>query len=167
MSSFTVQEHRVRKRNRYLHKNVTLKSVIYVRRRRTSSLRRRRTSSSQRRHDVVVRRRHDVVVRRRQDVVRRRRDDDVRLLLSKQVDTWNIVYQLVHRITTTCKKHRQIFTQECNTRTSYTTSYSCTTYVSYIRTSSSRRRDDVVTSSSYVVVAMSYDDDVTTMYGSC
>ena len=73
---------------------------------------------------VVVRRRHDDAVtmsssRRRHDVVRRRPDDDVRVLLSKQVDAWNIVYQLVHRITAACKKVSQIFTQECNTKTSY------------------------------------------------
>ena len=86
-------QQRVRRTDRYMHKNVALKPVIYV----------------------VVRRPHDVVVRRRHDVVRWRRDDDVRVLLSKQVDTWNIVYELVHRITTACRKDRQIFTQECNT----------------------------------------------------
>ena len=30
-----------------------------------------------------------------------------------------VVYELVHRITTACKKDRQIFTQEGNTKTSY------------------------------------------------
>ena len=63
MNLFTVYQQRVRKTDRYLYKNVTLKPV-----------------------NVVRRRDHDVV-RRRHDVVRRRRDDDVRVLPSKQADT--------------------------------------------------------------------------------
>ena len=46
----TVSQQRIRKTDRYLHKNVTLKSLIYVRRRRTTWRRRRTTSSN----DIVT-----------------------------------------------------------------------------------------------------------------
>jgi len=98
---------------------------------------------------------------------------------SKQVHTWNSVYELVHRITTARKKDRQIFTQEIFTLKYIKDIYSKTSYIlttsSYVVVTTTSYDDVVVTTSSYdvvtttssrrrrhVVVTTSYDDVVTT-----